>query len=125
MAADLGYPLGHRVIENILIHCVINAEGLIDFTGVERELARERRLLNTNVTKKDHVRPVTSFSTAAHPWRADVVHNQKMQSERQVGTVSPRTAMIYFDNIENTLCTIRQSCCKNFNETFRMSFRDL
>lgn len=83
MANDLGYPLGHRVIENILVHCVINTEGFIDFTGVERELARERRLLSSNVNKVDHMRQLTSFSTPAHPWRADVVHKQKMQSERQ------------------------------------------
>jgi Ca2+-binding EF-hand superfamily protein len=80
---DLGYPLGHRVVENILVHCVISSEGLIDFSGVERELARERRLMSTHVNKEDFVRQVTSFSTPAHPWRADVVHEQKMQSERQ------------------------------------------
>ena len=83
MANDLGYPLGHSVIENILVHCVINNEGLIDFSGVERELARERRLLNANGEKSQHSRQVTSFSTPAQPWRADVVHKQKMQSERQ------------------------------------------
>ena len=84
MATDLGFPLGHQVIENILVHCVINAEGFIDFSGVERELARERRLLAGNINKTDSARPVTSKATAAHPWRADVVHQQKMQSERQV-----------------------------------------
>lgn len=83
MANDLGYPLGHQVIENILVHCVINSEGLIDFSGIEREFARERRLVSANANKKDHMRQLTSFSTPAHPWRADVVHKQKMQSERQ------------------------------------------
>jgi hypothetical protein len=93
LASDLGFPLGHPVIENILVHCVINAEGFIDFSGVERELARERRLLSGNVDKTNSARPVTSKATAAHPWRADVVHQQKMQSERQVWMFSLRPSL--------------------------------
>jgi hypothetical protein len=38
--ADLGFPFGHPIIENILVHCVINSDGFVDFNGLERELAR-------------------------------------------------------------------------------------
>jgi hypothetical protein len=38
--ADLGFPFGHPIVENILVHCVINSDGFVDFKGLERELAR-------------------------------------------------------------------------------------
>jgi Ca2+-binding EF-hand superfamily protein len=38
--SDLGFPFGHPIIENILVHCVINNDGFVDFKGLERELAR-------------------------------------------------------------------------------------
>lgn len=81
--ADLGFPFGHPIIENILVHCVINAEGFVDFTGLERELARERRVLNAKANAVTTARGKTSTGTPLTPWRADVVHQQKMQSERQ------------------------------------------
>lgn len=91
MAADLGYPLGHPVIENILVHCVISVDGFIDFSGAERELARERRLLTASTDNKTDTvygtRHMTSKPIPNTPWRADVVHNAKMQSERQAKTL--------------------------------------
>lgn len=38
--ADLGFPFGHPIIENILVYCVINSDGFVDFKGLERELGR-------------------------------------------------------------------------------------
>jgi Ca2+-binding EF-hand superfamily protein len=75
--------MGHPVIEGILLHCVINAEGFIDFSAVERELQGERRRLNNTVDKKQTTRQLTSHPTPVQPWRPDLAHQQKMQSERQ------------------------------------------
>lgn len=38
--ADLGFAFGDPLIENILVHCVVNSDGFVDFNGLERELAR-------------------------------------------------------------------------------------
>mmetsp|Transcript_3118 Transcript_3118/g.4810 ORF Transcript_3118/g.4810 Transcript_3118/m.4810 type:complete len:795 (+) Transcript_3118:89-2473(+) len=81
--ADLGFPFGHPIIENILVHCVIMPDGFVDFNGLERELARERRVTNAKASAIPSGRVKTSTGTALKPWRADVVHQQKMQSERQ------------------------------------------
>jgi Ca2+-binding EF-hand superfamily protein len=46
--SDLGFPFGHPIIENILVHCVINSDGFVDFKGLERELARYLQLSFTS-----------------------------------------------------------------------------
>jgi hypothetical protein len=96
--ADLGFPFGHPIVENILVHCVINTDGFVDFKGLEKELARfvtsffsvvlsslcsERRLVNAKANSLPSARVKTSTETPSAPWRADIVHQQKMQSERQ------------------------------------------
>ena len=37
---DMGYQFGHPIVENILVHCVISANGFIDYSGLEKQLAR-------------------------------------------------------------------------------------
>lgn len=75
--------MGHPVIEGILLHCVISSEGFIDFSAVERELQGERRRLNNTVDRKQTTRQATSQPAPVQPWRPDLAHQQKMQSERQ------------------------------------------
>jgi hypothetical protein len=37
---DLGYHFGHPTIENILVHCVISADGFVSYAGLEKQLVR-------------------------------------------------------------------------------------
>jgi hypothetical protein len=54
---DLGFPKGCKVLQDILINCQIDNNGIIDFSNLEEELRNERivhnsELSNMNVEKK-------------------------------------------------------------------------
>lgn len=93
--SDLGFHFGDPVVENILVHCVINSEGFLFYADLERELARERRVHNTKVANQPPPRIKTSTGTPSQPWRADVVHNQKMQSERQARLLQEKHSDVF------------------------------
>jgi hypothetical protein len=95
VVADFGYHFGHPIIENILVHCVINSEGFVCYKDLERELERERRVLNTKTSALPGQRVQTSMATPLQPWRADVVHHQKMQSERQARLLQEKHSDVF------------------------------
>lgn len=79
--SDLGYPFGSSVVEDILISCVVDAKGNINYTTLERDLVRERNLMNASPVKR--AVPATSNGTSPQPWRSDIVHKEKLKAEKQ------------------------------------------
>lgn len=90
---DLGYPMGSSVVENILVHCKLDAIGNLDFSELERELVRQRRVLQAN-KKPEHKVAATSSGAVSKPWRADVAHKAKVEAERQMRMVSEHNTEI-------------------------------
>jgi Ca2+-binding EF-hand superfamily protein len=80
---DLGFSMGSSIVQNILIHCKLDKNGNLDFSELENQLSRERKLANANV-KHYASNPPSSIGTNTKPWRADVVHNAKMEAEKQL-----------------------------------------
>jgi hypothetical protein len=64
---DLGFSMGMPVIENMLIYCKIDATGNLDYSDLERELVRERRIYNASA-KNDQLPVSTSQGVAPKPW---------------------------------------------------------
>lgn len=84
---DLGFPMGSSIIENILVHCKLDTRGNLDFSDLERELVRERRVHNSQ--KKPEAPPVsTSSGFVSKPWRGDEIHRAKVEAEKQLLTVT-------------------------------------
>eukprot|EP01038_Epipyxis_sp_PR26KG_P010986 gene10986-14759_t len=83
--SDLGFPYGSKVVENILVHCKLDANGNIDFNQLENALSHERKVYNTQSAIKSSTSIKTSTSSTAvlKPWRADEAHQQKVSSEIQ------------------------------------------
>jgi hypothetical protein len=64
---DLGFSMGSAIIENILIYCKIDNNGNLDYSNLERELIRERRILNSS-NKPEQKIVSTSQGTPSKPW---------------------------------------------------------
>lgn len=80
---DLGFSFGSKVVEDMLVHCKIDNNGNINYQQLERELLRERRVVNTQ-SDKNNSKPISSSaSTPVRPWRADVAHQEKVSVEHQ------------------------------------------
>ena len=82
---DLGFPMGSEVVEDILVSCIVDVNGNLDFSGFATELIRQRHVMNS-LPQPAKLQP-TSSGAAPKPWRADVVHNQKRISETQTKLV--------------------------------------
>lgn len=91
--SELGFPMGSAIVENILVHCKLDNHGNIDFSNLERELIRERRVANANRKTEPKV-PPTSTGVVSKPWRADVVHQAKVEAEKQLRTVTEHNPQI-------------------------------
>ena len=79
--SDLGFEMGSRVVEDILVLCKVDSQGNLDFSTLEHELIRARRVLNS--TAPPEKPPPTSKGAQPKPWTADVVHEQKLKAEKQ------------------------------------------
>lgn len=82
---ELGFPMGSQVVEDILVSCVVDVNGNLDFSGFAKELKRQRHVVNS-LPQPAKLHP-TSTGAAPKPWRADVAHNQKRISETQTKLV--------------------------------------
>jgi Ca2+-binding EF-hand superfamily protein len=85
--SELGFPMGSPIVEMILVYCKLDNHGNLDFSNLERELARERRVFNAN-RKPEQKIPPTSASAVSKPWRADMIHHAKVEAEKQLRTVT-------------------------------------
>jgi calcyphosin len=85
--SDLGFSMGSSTVENILVHCRLDAKGNLDFSDLERELIRERRVTNSSKSQQPKVIP-SSTGMVSKPWRADVAHKAKVEAEKQIRTVT-------------------------------------
>jgi Ca2+-binding EF-hand superfamily protein len=90
---DLGMPLGHKVVEDMLNHCQIDSETrYIDFTGLDKELKHQRGLFN-NRSKITNKKPVSSSSVAdistskSTHWQAQMDHKKRIQTAKYEKTV--------------------------------------
>lgn len=79
--SDLGFEMGSRIVEDILVLCKVDSHGNLDFSTLEHELVRSRRVLNSTASPAKP--PPTSAGAQPKPWRADIVHDQKLKAERQ------------------------------------------
>jgi Ca2+-binding EF-hand superfamily protein len=91
---DLGFPMGSMVIENILVHCKIDNKGNLDFTQLEKELTRERRVFNS---QKKIEKPMMSTSTGvvSKPWRGDEIHQAKVAAEQQLNKLTEHNPIVH------------------------------
>lgn len=80
---DLGFSMGSSIVENILIYCKLDESGNIDFSNLESQLVRERKLVNSQA-KPAKVPASSSVGVSTRPWRADDVHKAKLEAERQI-----------------------------------------
>ena len=44
---DLGFPMGSEVVEDILVSCIVDVNGNLDFSGFATELIRQRHVMNS------------------------------------------------------------------------------
>ena len=91
--SDLGFEMGSKVVEDILVLCRVDAKGNLDFSTLESELIRERRVLNS--TARIVKPPPTSAGAQPEPWRADKIHNQKLNAEKQARQVQQHRTEIF------------------------------
>lgn len=91
---DLGFPMGSPVVENILVYCKLENDGMLDFSELERELVHERRISNAQKKPVELSAPATSSGIAPKPWRSDIIHESKINSERQLLLVTEHAARI-------------------------------
>jgi len=64
--AHLGIPMGHAVVEEILMHCSVSADdGSIDFSALQAELAMQRKTLNERMQREKREKQVFHQSSVA------------------------------------------------------------
>lgn len=94
--SNLGIPWGSPVIEDIMIHCKADAQGFIDLTLLEESLQAERVRAN-HVKSKQIIQSLpsaTSSGISSVPLRVDIIHNQKIQKEKQSKIVQSNLSVI-------------------------------
>ena len=82
---DLGLPLGHAIVEDILVYCKIDqVHGTMEFSEVEAELKRRRQKFNSEQNikraKKAKINDSSAVSTSTDKsdhWRAQEEHNKR------------------------------------------------
>ena len=82
---DLGLPLGHTIVEDILVFCKIDQDqGTMNFSELETELKRRREKFNKeqNVKRAKSAKLVDSSAVATDTdkgdhWRAQQEHNKR------------------------------------------------
>mmetsp|Transcript_35502 Transcript_35502/g.66265 ORF Transcript_35502/g.66265 Transcript_35502/m.66265 type:complete len:777 (-) Transcript_35502:146-2476(-) len=92
--SDLGYPFGHPIIENVLVHCVISVDGFVHYSGLEKQLQRERRLLGKSLGAAIP-RGKTSTGVTEKPFRSDARHDQRVVVEKQTKLLQERHNDVY------------------------------
>ncbi len=91
---DLGFPMGSAIIENILVHCKIDTRGNLDFTVLEKELSRERRVFNSQ-KKIEKPMLATSSGVVSKPWRGDEFHRAKVSAEKQLYKLTEHSPVVH------------------------------
>jgi hypothetical protein len=87
---DLGLPLGHAIVEDVLVFCKIdNDKGTMNFTELARELSRRRHRFNEDqeAMRKKNIKVKESSYVGAminksEHWRAQQEHNKRQEIGR-------------------------------------------
>jgi Ca2+-binding EF-hand superfamily protein len=90
---DLGFSMGSPIIENILIYCKLDGSGNLDYSELERELTRERRIYNSTY-KQEQPNVSSSQGVVSKPWRGDKVHTARVESEKQLLAITEYSSEI-------------------------------
>jgi Ca2+-binding EF-hand superfamily protein len=90
---DLGFSMGSPIIENILIFCKLDGSGNLDYSELERELTRERRIYNSTY-KQEQPAVSSSQGVVSKPWRGDKIHTARVESEKQLLAITEYSSEI-------------------------------
>jgi Tfp pilus assembly protein PilP len=90
MGIDLGSPL----VEQVMMHCRVDSAGNIEYSNLEARLQQERREYNTRLANSKKPLPVAKVAYSV-PWRGDVAHKQKIQSEQQTKLIAQYRPQVY------------------------------
>lgn len=103
---ELGLPLGHAIVEDVLVYCKIDSDkGTMDFTELAKELERRRHKFNEAqiIKRKNDIKPIDSsavgslISKSEH-WRAQQEHEKRQEIARynlKLGKYRPEINAIF------------------------------
>jgi len=81
--AQLGMPMGHAVVEEVLMHCKVSADdGTIDFSELAAELAVQRKTLNDQILREKRGKQHFYQSSQAAVGEGDPFARQEEQQNR-------------------------------------------
>lgn len=85
--ADLGFPVGTPVVQDMLVHCKLDSSGNIDFAPLERELVARRRILSAKPKPQAAPPPTSSAANTESIWRIEREHEKRVKMEQQAKLV--------------------------------------
>jgi hypothetical protein len=71
---DLGFPKGCKVLQDILINCRIDKNGIINFSNLEQEL-RNERIIHNNELANGVVEKKSLTSTGTKSGIVNIIHS--------------------------------------------------
>lgn len=103
---ELGLPLGHSIVEDVLVYCKIDSDkGTMDFTELAKELERRRARFNIEQMhkRKNEKKPIDSSSVGSlisksEHWRAQKEHEKRQEVARynlKLGKYRPEINAIF------------------------------
>eukprot|EP01039_Chlorochromonas_danica_P000409 gene409-442_t len=91
---DLGFSMGSSIVEDLLIYCKLDNDGYLDFSELERNLIRERKMANASAANRT-IAPPSSAGSTVKPWRADEAHRSKIDAEKQSMRISEHNEEVH------------------------------
>ena len=87
--SQMGIPMGHEIVEDVLMHCRIsNADGSIDFSGLELELKQQRQQFNLRSEEakknKSQFKQTSSAFDSHNPFTTRALAQKSSVTEHQV-----------------------------------------